>query len=67
MRRLLVVLFSLVWILPACSDDDQARALGELCNAHTECASGLCTIPPAPDAGFGDAGPPEKRCTAPGV
>ena len=67
MRRMLLVLVCLAfWTLPACSDDD-GLALGEPCNAHTECASGLCTIPSAPDGGFGDAGMPQKRCMSPGL
>jgi hypothetical protein len=52
---------------PACSDDVRGKANGEPCITHDECASKLCTIPPAGQ----EAGPPGtstgKICTEPGL
>jgi hypothetical protein len=45
-----------------CSDDPSGKANGEPCLSHDECASKLCTTPPAPEAGLPDGGTPAKQC-----
>jgi len=62
MPRLLLLLATLL-LLASCSDDDK-KEIGEPCDQHSECASGLCTIPlPAPDGGTA----PQKVCTRPNM
>ena len=62
--RLTLLVF--VLLCASCADDDKL-ALGQPCNVHLECASGLCSIP-VPDGGTTDAGAtPPKRCMEPGL
>lgn len=58
---------ALSWVC-ACSDDE-GKVDGEICNAHVECASGLCTVVSLPEAGLAlDGGvTPPKRCTPPSL
>jgi hypothetical protein len=61
MLRLILLVTAL--LVSSCSDDDK-KDIGEPCDQHAECASGLCTIPiPAPDGGVA----PQKRCTKPNM
>lgn len=61
-----LILLIVIVSFAGCGDDDKL-ALGQPCNAHEECASGLCSIP-IPDGGMGDLGvTPPKRCMEPGL
>ena len=65
MRWLSLLVLALT--LLACADEEKKLELGEPCDAHTQCASGLCSIP-FPDGGLGDAGTQlTKRCMEPGI
>lgn len=61
----LLLLLAVPFVLLACGSDDK-KGIGELCNGHHECASGLCTTPLF-DGGSGDGGPPAKRCAEPSI
>jgi hypothetical protein len=61
----LLLLLAMLVVQLACGSDDK-KEIGEICNGHNECASGLCTTPLV-DGGTGDGGPPPKRCAEPSI
>jgi len=58
-----VGLLVLVAWLTGCSDEPAGKKIGESCVGHEECASRLCTSPPATDG----AKPAGKVCVEPNV
>jgi hypothetical protein len=66
-RWLLIVILALMGPGAGACNEDEGLADGELCNAHVECASGLCTIGDLPEAGLPDGGTPPKRCQPTGI
>jgi len=63
----LVIGAALLLLATGCSGAEAGKKNGEPCSVHSECASNLCTIPPAADAGAADGGLAVKRCVEPDV